>query len=116
VQQAFELGEDLLDGVEVGRVFRQEEELGTGRAESSPSASLFSEPSVPQRKRPSCPPTSSSWRISPQRCDLTEIREADFAAILIQQIGGEAGKWAGRIQPCPFLAASTTSAGPSLER
>ncbi len=28
----FEFGEDLLDGVQVGRVFRQEEELGAGRA------------------------------------------------------------------------------------
>src|ERR1700745_1032964 len=29
-QQMLELGEELLDGVEVGRVFRQEEELGPG--------------------------------------------------------------------------------------
>src|ERR1700745_4347710 len=29
-QQMVELGEELLDGVEVGRVFRQEEELGPG--------------------------------------------------------------------------------------
>ena len=29
-QQVLELGEDLLDGVQVGRVFRQEEQLGAG--------------------------------------------------------------------------------------
>ena len=29
-QQGLELGEDLLDGIEVGRVGRQEEELGAG--------------------------------------------------------------------------------------
>src|ERR1700719_9178 len=29
----FELGEDLLDGVQVGGVFRQKEELGAGRAD-----------------------------------------------------------------------------------
>ena len=32
----FELGEDLFDRVEVGGVFRQEEELGAGRADQSP--------------------------------------------------------------------------------
>ena len=32
-QQVFELGEDLLDGIEVGRVFRQEEELSSGVAD-----------------------------------------------------------------------------------
>ena len=32
-QQVLELGEDLLDRVQVGRVFRQEEELGAGRAD-----------------------------------------------------------------------------------
>ena len=31
-QQVLELGEDLLDRVQVRRVFRQEEELGAGRA------------------------------------------------------------------------------------
>jgi len=34
-QQMLELGEDLLDGVQVGRVFRQEEELGAGGAYGS---------------------------------------------------------------------------------
>src|SRR5439155_19031689 len=28
-----ELGEDLFDGIQVGRIFRQEEELGAGRAD-----------------------------------------------------------------------------------
>jgi hypothetical protein len=28
-----ELGEDLLDRIEVGRVFRQEQQLGAGRAD-----------------------------------------------------------------------------------
>ena len=32
-QQGLELGEDLLDRVEVGRVARQEEQLGTGAAD-----------------------------------------------------------------------------------
>ena len=32
-QQVLELGEDLLDGVQVGRVFRQEEQLGAGCAD-----------------------------------------------------------------------------------
>ena len=32
-QEVLELGEDLLDGIEVGRVFRQEEELGAGGAD-----------------------------------------------------------------------------------
>src|SRR5262245_64837932 len=32
-QQVFELGKDLFDRVEVGRVFGQEEELGAGRAD-----------------------------------------------------------------------------------
>src|SRR6266699_1924385 len=31
-QQVFELGKDLFDGVQVRRVFRQEEQLGAGRA------------------------------------------------------------------------------------
>jgi len=34
-QQCFELGEDLLDWVEVGRVWGQEEELGAGRADGT---------------------------------------------------------------------------------
>src|SRR5947207_13315710 len=32
-QEVFELGEDLLDGVQVGRVFGQEEELGACRTD-----------------------------------------------------------------------------------
>src|ERR1700687_1262407 len=32
-QQVLELGEDLLDRVEVGRVFRQEDQFGTHRAD-----------------------------------------------------------------------------------
>jgi hypothetical protein len=32
-QQVLELGEDLLDGVEVGRIFWKEEELGPGGAD-----------------------------------------------------------------------------------
>jgi hypothetical protein len=32
-QEVFDLGEDLLDRVQVRRVFRQEEELGAGRAD-----------------------------------------------------------------------------------
>ena len=32
-QQVLELGEDLLDRVQIGRVFRQEEELGAGGAD-----------------------------------------------------------------------------------
>ena len=32
-KQVLELGEDLLDGVQVGRVFGQEEQLGAGRAD-----------------------------------------------------------------------------------
>ncbi len=32
-QKVLQLGEDLLDGIEVGRVFRQEEELGAGGAD-----------------------------------------------------------------------------------
>ena len=32
-QEVLELGKDLLDGVQVGRVFRQEEELGSGGAD-----------------------------------------------------------------------------------
>ena len=34
-QQGVELGEDLLDRIEVGRVFRQEEELGADRLDES---------------------------------------------------------------------------------
>jgi len=32
-QEVFELGKDLLDRVEVGRVFRQEQQFGAGRAD-----------------------------------------------------------------------------------
>ena len=32
-QQVLELGEDLFDGVQVGRVFRQEDQFGAGRAD-----------------------------------------------------------------------------------
>jgi hypothetical protein len=35
-QQSFELGEDLLDGVEVGRVFRQEDEAGSNISDRLP--------------------------------------------------------------------------------
>ncbi len=34
-RQVFELGEDLFDRVQVGRVFGQEEELGAGRADGA---------------------------------------------------------------------------------
>ena len=32
-QQVLELGKDLFDGVQVGRIFRQEDQLGAGRAD-----------------------------------------------------------------------------------
>ena len=40
-QQGFELDKELLDGVQVGRVFRQEEELGTGRSDGVPDGFAF---------------------------------------------------------------------------
>jgi hypothetical protein len=40
-QQVLELGEDLLDRVEVGRVFRQEEELGASRSDRASNGSAF---------------------------------------------------------------------------
>jgi hypothetical protein len=40
-QKGFELGEDLLDRVEVGRVGRQEEELGAGGADGSTNGFAF---------------------------------------------------------------------------
>ncbi len=38
-QQMLELGEDLLDGIEVRGVFRQEEELGAGRTDGATNGS-----------------------------------------------------------------------------
>jgi hypothetical protein len=40
-EQGFEFGEDLLDGVEVGTVFREEEELGAGGADGAPHGLSF---------------------------------------------------------------------------
>ena len=34
-QQVLEFGEDLFDRVQIGRVFRQEEQLGAGRADGA---------------------------------------------------------------------------------
>ena len=40
-QECFELGKDLLDGIEIWRVRRQEEELGAGQAEGSANGFAF---------------------------------------------------------------------------
>ena len=40
-QQVLELGEDLLDRIEVGRVFRQEEELGASRSDRPSNRCAF---------------------------------------------------------------------------
>ena len=43
-QEVLELGEDLLDGIEVGRVGRQEEELGACGADGSTDGSADLKP------------------------------------------------------------------------
>ena len=40
-QQVLEFGEDLFDGVEVGRIFRQEDQLGIGRADEPTNGFAF---------------------------------------------------------------------------
>lgn len=41
VQECFELGEDLLDAIQIGTIRRKEEEFGAGRADRAPDGLSF---------------------------------------------------------------------------
>jgi len=64
-QQVFQLGEDLLDGVQIGRVFRQEEELGAGRADGMANGAALVAAEIVEDDE--CRPVSRSGR-EPSRC------------------------------------------------
>ena len=44
VQECFELGEDLLDGTEIGTIRREEEEFSASRADRAPNGLSFMVP------------------------------------------------------------------------
>jgi hypothetical protein len=46
-QQMLELGKDLLDGVQVGRIFRQKDQLGAGRADEPANGFAFAQAGMP---------------------------------------------------------------------